>query len=147
MRIGVRAWRAGSRRRAMRGGGPPVAIMASKPTVCLNGSHPLAQGGVLNFPQFLRAWLEVSECPLWTGAIAFRRELLMEAGLFPEGRAVRGGDKDLWLRAMRHTRLVYAPVITAEFNRDSLNKVSKIGRAHVCTQVTTAHLVCRSLLD
>src|SRR3546814_14752 len=85
----------------------------------------LAQGGVLNFPQFLRAWLEVSECPLWTGAIAFRRELLMEAGLFPEGRAVRGGDKDLWLRAMRHTRLVYAPVITAEFNRDSLNKVSK----------------------
>src|SRR3546814_8395629 len=26
---------------------------------------------------------------------------------------------------MRHTRLVYAPVITAEFNRDSLNKVSK----------------------
>src|SRR3546814_17898177 len=38
---------------------------------------------------------------------------------------VRGGDKDLWLRAMRHTRLVYAPVITAEFNRDSLNKVSK----------------------
>src|SRR3546814_11760855 len=26
---------------------------------------------------------------------------------------------------MRHTRLVYAPVITAEFNCDSLNKVSK----------------------
>src|SRR3546814_18223610 len=47
------------------------------------------------------------------------------SGLFSEGRAVRGGDKDLWLRAMRHTRLVYAPVITAEFNRDSLNKVSK----------------------
>src|SRR3546814_18121915 len=92
--------------------------------VCSSDLPRLAQGGVLNFPQFLRAWLEVSECPLWTGAIAFRRELLMEAGLFPEGRAVRGGDKDLWLRAMRPTRLVSAPVITAEFNRDSLNKVS-----------------------
>src|SRR3546814_6160122 len=29
----------------------------------------LAQGGVLHFPQFLRAWLEVRECPLWSGAI------------------------------------------------------------------------------
>lgn len=87
-------------------------------------AHRLEQGGVLDFRQFLKAWLEVRECPLWTGAIAFRRELLIEAGLFPEGRAVRGGDKDLWLRVMRHTRLAYSPVITAEFYRDSVNKVS-----------------------
>jgi glycosyltransferase involved in cell wall biosynthesis len=84
----------------------------------------LEQGGVLNFRQFLEAWLEVRECPLWTGAIAFRRDLLIEAGLFPEGRAVRGGDKDLWLRVMHLTRLVYAPVTTAEFSRESVNKVS-----------------------
>jgi cellulose synthase/poly-beta-1,6-N-acetylglucosamine synthase-like glycosyltransferase len=84
----------------------------------------LEQGGVLSFRQFLEAWLEVRECPLWTGAIAFRRDLLIEAGLFPEGRAVRGGDKDLWLRVMRLTRLVYAPVTTAEFSRESVNKVS-----------------------
>src|SRR3546814_19683246 len=92
--------------------------------VCSSDLPRLAQGGVLNFPQFLRAWLEVSECPLWTGAIAFRSELLMEAGLFPGGRAVRGGDKDLWMRAMSHTRLVYGPVITEGFNSDSLNNVS-----------------------
>ena len=84
----------------------------------------LEQGGVLSFRQFLEAWLEVRECPLWTGAIAFRRDLLIEAGLFPEGRAVRGGDKDLWLRVMRLTRLAYAPVRTAEFSRESVNKVS-----------------------
>lgn len=84
----------------------------------------LEQGGVLNFRQFLEAWLEVRECPLWTGAIAFRRDLLIEAGLFPEGRAVRGGDKDLWLRVMHLTRLVYVPVTTAEFSRESVNKVS-----------------------
>lgn len=87
-------------------------------------AHRLDQGGALSFRQFLEAWLEVGECPLWTGAIAFRRELLIEAGLFPEGRAVRGGDKDLWLRAMRLTRLAYAPTITAEFSRESVNKVS-----------------------
>ncbi|MCF8708223.1 glycosyltransferase family 2 protein [Rhizorhapis sp. SPR117] len=81
--------------------------------------------GVLNFRQFLEAWLEVRECPLWTGAAAFRRNLLIAAGLFPDGRAVRGGDKDLWLRAMRSTRLVYAPITTAIFSRDSQNKVSK----------------------
>lgn len=87
-------------------------------------AHRLEQGGALGFRQFLEAWLEVKECPLWTGAIAFRRELLIEAGLFPEGRAVRGGDKDLWLRVMRLTRLAYAPIITAEFSRESVNKVS-----------------------
>lgn len=87
-------------------------------------AHRLEQGGALSFQQFLEAWLEVKECPLWTGAIAFRRELLIEAGLFPEGRAVRGGDKDLWLRVMRLTRLAYMPVITAEFSRESVNKVS-----------------------
>lgn len=87
-------------------------------------AHRLEQGGAVSFRQFMEAWLEARECPLWTGAIAFRRELLIEAGLFPEGRAVRGGDKDLWLRVMRLTRLAYAPVTTAEFSRESVNKVS-----------------------
>lgn len=85
----------------------------------------LEAGAVLDFAQFLECWLEVRECPMWTGAIALRRDLLLEAGLFPEGRAVRGGDKDLWLRAMRQSMLVYEPVFTADFSRDSSNKVSK----------------------
>lgn len=85
----------------------------------------LEKGGVLDFAQFLESWLEVRECPMWTGAIALRRDVLMDAGLFPEGRARRGGDKDLWLRAMRRSKLVYEPVFTADFSRDSSNKVSK----------------------
>lgn len=88
-------------------------------------ARSLRPGGVVDFRHFLEAWLEVRECPIWTGAIAFRRDRLIAAGLFPEGRAVRGGDKDLWLRAMRLSRLVYAPAITAAFSRDSSNKVSK----------------------
>lgn len=79
----------------------------------------------LDFSGFLSAWLAVRECPMWTGAIAIRRDALFEAGLFPEGRAVRGGDKDLWLRVLAKGRLRYDPRVTAVFHRDSDNKVSK----------------------
>lgn len=85
----------------------------------------LTEDGTADFRQFLQAWLDVRECPMWTGAIAVRRDLLIPAGMFPEGKALRGGDKDLWLRCMRHATLAYSPAITAEFNRDSTNKVSK----------------------
>ena len=79
----------------------------------------------LDLADFLAAWLAVRECPMWTGAIAIRRDTLFEAGLFPEGRAVRGGDKDLWLRVLAKGALRYDPRITARFHRDSDNKVSK----------------------
>ncbi len=79
----------------------------------------------LDFAGFLHAWLAVRECPMWTGAIAVRRDVLLAAGGFPDGRAVRGGDKDLWLRVMARTRLRYDPVPSATFHRDSENKVSK----------------------
>ena len=79
----------------------------------------------LDLAGFLSAWLAVRECPMWTGAIAIRRDTLFEAGLFPEGRAVRGGDKDLWLRVLAKGALRYDPRVTAVFHRDSDNKVSK----------------------
>lgn len=79
----------------------------------------------LDFAAFLEAWLAVRECPIWTGAIAARRDLLLEAGLFSEDRGVRGGDKDLWLRLVRRAPLRYVPQVSAVFHRDSENKVSK----------------------
>lgn len=85
----------------------------------------LAQGATLDLAGFLRAWLAVRECPMWTGAIAIRRDVLLDAGLFPEGKAVRGGDKELWLRVVARAPLRYEPGITATFHRDSENKVSK----------------------
>jgi glycosyltransferase involved in cell wall biosynthesis len=85
----------------------------------------LDQARSLDFAEFLAAWLAVRECPMWTGAIAIRRDTLFEAGLFPEGRAVRGGDKDLWLRVLAKGALRYDPRVTAVFHRDSENKVSK----------------------
>jgi glycosyltransferase involved in cell wall biosynthesis len=85
----------------------------------------LEQACSLDLADFLSAWLAVRECPMWTGAIAIRRDTLFEAGLFPEGRAVRGGDKDLWLRVLARGALRYDPRVTAVFHRDSDNKVSK----------------------
>jgi glycosyltransferase involved in cell wall biosynthesis len=79
----------------------------------------------LDFAGFLESWLAVRECPMWTGAIAIRRTAILAAGGFPHGKAVRGGDKDLWLRVLRKGRLRYSPVISADFHRDSENKVSK----------------------
>ncbi|MDQ8755443.1 glycosyltransferase family A protein [Sphingosinicella sp. LHD-64] len=77
---------------------------------------------------FLRIWLELGECPVWTGAGAFRRQVLLDAGLFPAGLATRGGDKDLWLRAAAQARFVHVPRPTVEFHRDADNKVSKTTR-------------------
>lgn len=79
----------------------------------------------LDFAAFLETWLAVRECPMWTGAIAIRRALLIDAGLFPEGKGVRGGDKELWLRIVRAAPLRYVPRPSATFHRDSENKVSK----------------------
>lgn len=79
----------------------------------------------LDFAAFLEAWLAARECPMWTGAIAVRRDLLLDAGLFAEGRGVRGGDKELWLRLVHRAPLRYVPQVSAVFHRDSENKVSK----------------------
>ncbi|MEM7568818.1 MAG: glycosyltransferase family A protein [Pseudomonadota bacterium] len=78
----------------------------------------------VDFDGFLDIWLEQGECPIWTSASAFKRDVLLKAGLFPAGKAKRGGDKDLWLRAAALARFAYAPAPSAEFHRDADNKVS-----------------------
>jgi glycosyltransferase involved in cell wall biosynthesis len=37
---------------------------------------------------------------LWTGAVAFRKELLVRAGKFPTSGYRRGGDVDTWIRCL-----------------------------------------------
>lgn len=91
-----------------------------------------------DFEAFLGIWLELGECPVWTGAGAFKREVLLDAGLFPAGLATRGGDKDLWLRAAAQAPFVHVPRATAEFHRDSDNKVSKT------TKTTNVPILVRS---
>lgn len=97
----------------------------------------LPPGRGLGMADVLRAWLATKRCPLWTGAVAFRRELLLEAGLFPAGRARRGGDKDLWLRCVARTRSTYTPMVSSEFHLDAVNRVT----------YSSAHLAPPVLLD
>jgi succinoglycan biosynthesis protein ExoO len=94
-----------------------------------------------DLPTILRAWVATRRCPLWTGAVAFRRDILIEAGLFPAGRARRGGDKDLWLRCLSLSPAAFAPQISAEFHQDTVNRVT----------VTTNHadlpIICVSITE
>lgn len=85
----------------------------------------LKPGQAIGLASVLRAWLETGRCPLWTGAVAIRRDVLMAAGMFPAGRARRGGDKDLWLRCIARSPSAYSPEPTAEFHHDTVNRVSR----------------------
>lgn len=80
---------------------------------------------ILDFAALLTTWLDLKECPVWTSASAFRRQALIDAGLFPAGRCVRGGDKDLWLRVARSAPMVAAPGMTAIYHRDAINMVTR----------------------
>lgn len=79
----------------------------------------------LDFAALLTTWLQLEECPVWTSASAFRRQALIDAGLFPAGRCVRGGDKDLWLRVARSAAMVAAPGVSAIYHRDATNMVTR----------------------
>lgn len=83
------------------------------------------EGVSASLADFIALWLDTRDCPIWTGASAFRRDVLLSAGLFPAGKGVRGGDKDLWLRAVAIAPFTYVSHPSAEFHRDSDNKVSK----------------------
>ena len=97
----------------------------------------LVPGCALDLAAILRAWLSKETCPLWTGATAFRRDVLLAAGLFPEGRTRRGGDKDMWLRAVAHAKTAFAPRISAEFHQETVNRMS----------LSTAHTTLPILVD
>jgi len=85
----------------------------------------------LDFVGFLETWLRLRECPVWTSAAAFRRDVLLEAGLFPAGRCARGGDKDLWLRAARHADVLACASATAMYHRESMNMVTRISTTNL----------------
>jgi succinoglycan biosynthesis protein ExoO len=78
----------------------------------------------MDFDTFVSTWLALRKCPIWTSASAFRRDTLLKAGLFPDQRCRRGGDKDLWLRAMAFGQALSSPRICATYNQDTANQVT-----------------------
>lgn len=101
---------------------------------------PIPVGKALALHDILRPWLQTGLCPIWTGASAFRRSVLIEAGLFPAGKARRGGDKDMWLRATARTRTAFSGKETAEFRQDTVNRVTRTTRHGAVPIVVTSAL-------
>lgn len=111
---------------------PTAECVFSGVEIVANGTHKaypmssrhLRPGKLLHIDDVLAAWLATRRCPMWTGGVAAHREALIEAGMFPEGRALRGGDKDLWLRILAIADATYSPAATAEYHIDAINRVS-----------------------
>lgn len=104
-----------------------------------------AEARTMSFDAFLRRWIADGDCPLWTGSTCFRRDVLLDAGLFPAGRCRRGGDKDLWLRAMALTTSAYDPHPFVSYFRDSENMVTSTVKTHAahCIVHTVDRMVAR----
>jgi len=102
----------------------------------LDGGGPARR---FDFTGFVRLWLRLRRTPMWTSAAVVRRDVLIQAGLFPEGRCERGGDKDLWLRVARTAPLIGAPFVGATYFNDAVNQVTR--RASLNAQP----LVCQTI--
>jgi succinoglycan biosynthesis protein ExoO len=121
----------------------------------LGAAHSGRDPMLLSCEDYLEHWLRHGDAPMWTGAIAIRRQTLLDAGLFPEGRCRRGGDKDLWLRVLNLTPAVFDPQPRATYHRDSDNMVTRNVKpdSQHCVVQTIAGLRkqssarCRALLE
>jgi succinoglycan biosynthesis protein ExoO len=80
---------------------------------------------VLDFAAFVELWLSLRRSPMWTSAAVARRDVLLEAGLFPAGRCARGGDKDLWLRLGRVAPVIGSAFVGATYFNDAANQVTR----------------------
>jgi glycosyltransferase involved in cell wall biosynthesis len=94
----------------------------------------------IDFDGFLRLWRALRRCPMWTCATIIRREPLLRAGQFPAGRCKRGGDKDTWLRVMRHCRAIASPFVGAIYHNDAPEQVTRT------VSVNQRHCLCDTLI-
>jgi glycosyltransferase involved in cell wall biosynthesis len=64
--------------------------------------------------------------PIWTSVVCIKKDLLKQAGFFPEGKISMGGDIDTWLRCVSLAGgCVWSNHIGAIYHRDSVNMVTK----------------------
>jgi glycosyltransferase involved in cell wall biosynthesis len=63
---------------------------------------------------------------LWTGAVAFKKRLILGAGAFPEVGYKRGGDVDTWIRCLWHSKAnIWINRKLSTYYLDSVNMVTK----------------------
>lgn len=64
--------------------------------------------------------------PVWTSIACIKKDVVLDAGGFPEEKAKRGGDVDTWLRCIESTgSLAWSSHIGAIYHRDSVNMVTR----------------------
>lgn len=62
---------------------------------------------------------------MWTGVATIKKDILLKAGLFPEGRCERGGDMDTWMRCLYiNEKSVFLNTQLAIYYRDTINQVT-----------------------
>ncbi len=67
--------------------------------------------------------------PLWTSVACIRRTVLQQAGGFPDGKSMRGGDIDTWLRCIALSGgMAWSAHIGARYHKDSVNMATKANR-------------------
>ncbi|WP_407430175.1 glycosyltransferase family 2 protein [Arcticibacter sp.] len=63
---------------------------------------------------------------LWTGAVAFRKDILLRAGKFPAAGYKRGGDVDTWIRCLALSKEnIWINKPLSNYYLDSVNMVTK----------------------
>jgi len=63
---------------------------------------------------------------LWTGAVTFKKELIIRAGLFPESGFRRGGDVDTWIRCLWYSKgNIWINKVLSCYYLDAVNMVTK----------------------
>jgi glycosyltransferase involved in cell wall biosynthesis len=63
---------------------------------------------------------------LWTGAVAFKKSLILGAGAFPEAGYKRGGDVDTWIRCLWFSKAnIWINKNMSTYYLDSVNMVTR----------------------
>lgn len=80
---------------------------------------------IINFKEYLFNEVYLGR-PFYTSTAIIKKSLLLDSGLFPEGKAKRGGDVDTWLRCVSNSEYItIGGFIGASYYRDSVNMVTK----------------------
>jgi len=63
---------------------------------------------------------------LWTGAVTFKKDLIVRAGLFPESGFRRGGDVDTWIRCLWYSKgNIWINKVLSCYYLDAVNMVTR----------------------
>lgn len=83
---------------------------------------------ILSLNDYLHSIVSDSQA-IWTSSTIVRKDVIENAGLFPEGKAKRGGDTDTWLRVAWLCRKVFwSSTPTVTYYMDSDNRVTKTSK-------------------